>query len=232
MTNTIRQVWDLPLRLFHWLLAALVVAALITANVGGNAMDWHGRIGVAIAGLLAFRVTWGFVGTTHARFTSFLSGPSAIRAYLRGEWRGLGHNPLGAWSVLGLLIVLAWQAATGLFGNDDIAFTGPLYPLVSKETSDILTGLHHRGVWLVGLLVGMHLAAIAFYVRVRKEDLVRPMLTGLKTTDDPSDQDARGGGILALAFALAVGCGAAWVAAGGLLPAPTPAPPVAVDPGW
>ena len=94
--------WDLPTRVFHWALAACVVAAVITAKMGGNAMVWHGRIGVAIAGLLAFRVAWGLVGSTHARFAAFVGGPAAIRAYLAGAWRGAGHNPLGALSVLAM----------------------------------------------------------------------------------------------------------------------------------
>ncbi len=225
-------VWDLPLRLFHWTLVILVVAAAITATVGGNAMDWHGRIGVAIAGLLAFRVAWGFVGPTHARFASFVRGPGAIRAYLRGEWRGLGHNPLGALSVLGMLAALSAQVAAGLFANDDIAFNGPLHALVSKDTSDYLTGLHHKGVWLVGLLVATHLAAVAYYVRIKKDNLLRPMITGYKATDQVVAGPARGGGPVALIVAVAIGCAVAWVAAGGLLP-PPPAP-AAVDssPAW
>lgn len=222
-------VWDLPLRLCHWLLALLVALAAITATVGGNAMDWHGRIGVAIVGLLAFRVAWGFIGPTHARFASFVRGPGAIGAYLRGEWRGLGHNPLGALSVLGMLTALSVQAAVGLFANDDIAFTGPLYALVSKGTSDYLTGLHHKGVWLVALLVATHLAAIVYYVRIRKDDLLRPMITGYRVVDDPVGAPTRGGGAVALIGALAIGCAVAWLAAGGALP-PAPTPTAAGSP--
>lgn len=228
-------VWDLPLRLFHWSLALLVVAAAITATIGGNAMDWHGRIGTVIAGLLAFRIVWGLIGPTHARFSSFVRGPGTIRAYLRGEWRGLGHNPLGALSVLGLLGALALQVAGGLFANDDIAFNGPLYALVSKDTSDSITGWHHKGVWLVALLVAAHLGAIAFYAHVKKDNLVRPMLTGFKESDDPQAQPTRGGGPLALLVAVAIGCATSWAAAGGLLPAPPPAPaaaPAASTPNW
>lgn len=225
-------VWDLPLRLFHWLLALLVAAAIATANIGGNAMDWHGRLGVAIVGLLTFRLAWGFVGSTHARFADFLPRPATLRAYLRGDWHGLGHNPLGALSVLGMLLALAIQAALGLFGNDDIAFTGPLYPLVAKETSDALTGLHHRGAWLVGLLIALHLGAIAYYRLARREDLVTPMLTGRKTVaGDVPDTPARGGGIVALSIALALAGLAAWFASGAWLPAP-PAPATVDTPNW
>lgn len=225
-------VWDWPLRIFHWSLAVLVIAAAVTANVGGNAMDWHGRIGVAIAGLLGFRVAWGVIGSTHARFADFLPWPGALLAYLRGEWRGLGHNPLGALSVLAMLSALAAQVAVGLFANDDIAFNGPLYPLVSKETSDALTAWHHRGIWLIGLLVAAHLGAIAFYARVKGDNLVKPMLSGVKLTDDAQAESARGGGPLALMLALLIGCGVAWVAAGGLLAPPAPPAAVEVTPAW
>ncbi|HEY5762782.1 MAG TPA: cytochrome b/b6 domain-containing protein, partial [Rhodocyclaceae bacterium] len=135
-------VWDWPLRVFHWTLATLVVVSIVSGQVGGNWIDWHSRSGIAIVGLLAFRLAWGVIGSTHARFLSFVCGPRTILAYLRGEWRGIGHNPLGALSVLGLLSVLAAQAGTGLFGNDDIAFNGPLYALVDKSTSDLAISWH------------------------------------------------------------------------------------------
>jgi len=77
------KVWDLPLRLFHWLLVAAVVTAFVSAKIGGNAMVWHGRAGLAVVGLLAFRIVWGFVGSTYARFVTFLHGPTTIRAYLK-----------------------------------------------------------------------------------------------------------------------------------------------------
>ncbi len=225
------RVWDLPLRIFHWLLAAAVAAAVVSGQIGGNLMTWHGRIGILIAGLIGFRLAWGLVGSTHSRFASFVRGPGAILAYLRGDWRGLGHNPLGALSVLGLIGVVGLQTAGGLFGNDDIAFQGPLYNLVSKETSDWITGLHRKGFWLVGLLVALHLAAIAFYTRVKKESLVAPMLTGRKEVG-PHERDTEptGGGPVALIFALAVGCAAAWLASGVWQPPPPPAP--AAAPAW
>lgn len=226
------RVWDLPLRLFHWLLVAAIVAAVATGLLGGNLMDWHGRVGVLIAGLIGFRLAWGLIGSTHSRFVSFVRGPAAIGAYLRGQWHGLGHNPLGALSVLGLLGVIGLQTAGGLFGNDDIAFQGPLYGLVSKDTSDWLTGLHRKGFWLVLLLVGLHLAAIAFYTRVKREQLVGPMITGRKQiAATTAAVEPRGGGWIALALALAVGVGTAWVASG-RWQAPPPAPAPAAAPAW
>lgn len=224
------RVWDGPLRLFHWLLVVAVSAAVTTGLIGGNLMVWHGRLGVLIAGLLGFRLAWGVVGSTYSRFASFVRGPAAIAAYLRGQWHGLGHNPLGALSVIGLLGVVGLQTACGLFGNDDIAFHGPLFPLVSTETSNWLTGVHRKGVWLVGLLVALHLAAIAFYARAKGENLVGPMLTGYKNVPGANPAAAAsGGGLAALIVALAIGVGVAWFASGNWLPPPPPPVPA---PAW
>jgi cytochrome b len=218
-------VWDWPLRVFHWALVLLVIVSVVSGQIGGNWMVWHERAGIAIAGLLAFRLVWGFIGSTHARFFNFIHGPRTIVAYMRGQWRGLGHNPLGALSVVGLLAVMAFQVGSGLVGNDDIAFNGPLYPLVDKQTSDVLIGWHKASFWLLVALVAAHLAAIAFYTLVRKERLVGPMITGRKATSDPEARPAEGGGPLALALAVSAGIAVGWIAAGGLLPPPPPPPP-------
>jgi cytochrome b len=223
--------WDLPTRAFHWTLAATVGFAFATGFIGGNLMDLHGKAGIAIVGLVAFRIMWGIVGSTYARFASFVRGPAAIRAALAGQWRGIGHNPLGAISVLGLLALAALQTSTGLFANDDISFNGPLYALVSKETSDLLTGIHHNSVWVLAALVCLHLAAIVFYVRVKKDNLVQPMLTGWKDEPQVPAESARGGGPLAFVVALVVALASSWVAAGGLLPPPA-APSAVTTPSW
>jgi len=221
------RVWDLPTRIFHWSLAALVAAALVSGFVGGNAMVWHGRFAIAIAALLAFRIAWGFLGSTYARFTHFVRGPGAICDYLCGGWQGPGHNPLGALSVLGMLLVLLAQLGTGLFANDDIAFNGPLYDLVTKELSDRMTALHRLNVWLVGTLIALHFAAIVFYVRIKKQDLLRPMLRGWKERADQREESLSGGGPLAFVVALTIALAAAWAASGDWIPAPPPPPPSA-----
>ncbi|MFN4065225.1 MAG: cytochrome b/b6 domain-containing protein, partial [Parazoarcus communis] len=218
------RVWDLPTRLFHWLLVVLMIGVFVTGLEGGNLIVWHGRLGVAIAGLLAFRLVWGFVGSTYARFAHFVPGPGRIRAYLKGEWEGLGHNPLGALSVLALLAVATFQVVSGLMSNDDIAFEGPLYALVSKDTSDWLTGLHRLNIWLIGALVALHVAAILFYVHVKKDNLVKPMITGVKAVEDPAAQAAKGGGLVAFIIALVFASGTVWAATGGLLSPPPPPP--------
>lgn len=174
-------VWDLPLRIFHWLLVGLVVAATVSAKLGGNALDWHVRFGLATLALLIFRVLWGFIGGTHAKFANFIRGPRTVLAYIKGTAeKPLGHNPIGALSVIAILLVLFLQAITGLFSNDDILTEGPLYALVSKDTSDYLTHIHTINQYIMYGLLALHIAAILYYRLFKKEDLVRPMLTGRK----------------------------------------------------
>ena len=174
------KLWDLPTRLFHWLLVLLIIAAFVTGKMGGNAMDWHGRIGILILGLITFRLVWGLIGSHHSLFASFWPTPTSVRAYLNGQWRGLGHNPLGAFSVLALLALTGLQVVTGLFGNDDIAFNGPLSALISKELSDKLSGIHKLSINVLIVLIVLHLGAIAFHAFIKKDNLIKPMLTGWK----------------------------------------------------
>lgn len=211
-------VWDLPTRIFHWALVVCVVGSFVSVKIGGNAMVWHGRFGVTVVGLLAFRLVWGFLGSTYARFYQFVRGPRAVMAYLRGQWQGQGHNPLGALSVLAILVTLLLLVTTGLFGNDDIAFAGPLSALVDKELSDRITGIHRLIEPLIILLVLAHLAAIAFYVRIKKEALIMPMISGWKVG---TGETAKGGGVVALGVALAIGLAAAYGASGAWITAPS-----------
>lgn len=230
-----QRVWDLPIRLFHWLLVASIAFAYISGQLGGNLIDWHARAGFFIVGLVVFRLVWGVVGTPTARFATFVRGPAAIAAYLRGEWRGIGHNPLGALSVLGLLALVGAQAATGLFTNDDIAFQGPFADWVGKELSDRFHGWHALLQNGLLALIGVHVAAIVFYARVKKENLVKPMITGwteAPATTTPASR--RGGGVVAFVVSALIAGAATWAAAGGLLPPPPPAAaqPAAAPPAW
>lgn len=221
------RVWDLPTRVFHWSLVLLVIGSFISGQIGGNAMLWHGSFGLSILGLLSFRLVWGVVGSTYARFHVFMPRPSKLRAYLRGQWHGLGHNPVGALSVLALLALLLFQACSGLFANDDVAFNGPLYALVGKDTSDWLTGLHRRSELVLLVLGALHVGAVLYYLRVRGRNLVGPMITGLAETADPAAEPARGGGVVAFVVAAAIALTVVWAASGGLLPPPPPPPPAA-----
>ncbi|HYP33223.1 MAG TPA: cytochrome b/b6 domain-containing protein [Burkholderiaceae bacterium] len=170
--------WDVPLRVFHWSLAAAVTTAIVTGELGGAWMPWHGRAGLLIVGLLVFRVLWGVLGSATSRFTQFAPTPSRLLDYLRGRWRGVGHNPLGALSVFALLGLLSLQAATGLFGSDDIAFAGPLNHLVDDTAGARATGWHRLLADGLIALVALHLLAIAFHVIVKRHRLIRPMVTG------------------------------------------------------
>lgn len=175
-------VWDWPIRVFHWSLVLAVIALFVTGNLGGNALEWHKRAGFLVLGLITFRVIWGFMGSYHARFVNFVRGPKGILEYVRHKTgEGAGHNPLGALSVVAMLVALAIQAGSGLFANDDIMLEGPYAALVGKELSDWLTTLHKFNSKLVLAMVGLHVAAIAFYFFGKKINLVRPMLTGKKS---------------------------------------------------
>ena len=194
--HTVR-IWDLPTRLFHWTLAAAVIALVVTAKIGGNAMEWHLRLGHVVLALLVFRVVWGVVGGRWSRFSAFVFSPTRVLGYLRGAPHpedGVGHSPLGALSVFGLLAVLAAQVGTGLLADDEIAFAGPLTRFVSGAVVGQATGYHKEiGQYLVIALVVLHLLAIAFYVLVRRQRLVRPMLHGdkeLAAPTPPSRDDA------------------------------------------
>jgi cytochrome b len=171
-----QPVWDLPIRLFHWLLAALI--AFSWWSVHHNHTDWHIWSGCAILTLLIFRLLWGFVGSSTARFSSFVRGPGSIAAYLRGRWSGIGHTPLGALSVIALLLAVSVQVALGLFAEDeDGIYMGPLSHLVSTDTSDKVRDIHE--LWfnvILGLTI-LHVVAIIFY-RWRGKHLTKPMITG------------------------------------------------------
>ncbi len=183
------RVWDLPTRLFHWALAVLVVFSVVTIKVGGNWVQWHFYSGYAILTLLLFRLVWGFAGGRYARFGSFLFGPSAVIATLKDSPaapRTLGHNPLGALSVFALLLFIGLQAAGGLFSNDDIASDGPLVKFISKALSDRITSLHRLNEKVILALVLLHIAAIVYYLWRKRQNLVRPMLTGDKPEGDPA----------------------------------------------
>jgi cytochrome b len=199
------RVWDLPTRLFHWGLAACVIGLVITANVGGNWMEWHARLGFTVLSLLLFRIVWGLFGGHWSRFSSFLYGPSAVFAYLRGQSPAahrVGHNPLGMLSVFALFTVLLLQVSTGLFADDEIAFTGPLVSLVSGDTVSQATRYHKSvGKLLLIALVSVHVLAILYYKWVKKDNLVTPMVLGDKavTAPVPSSRDTASTRLVALA---------------------------------
>ncbi len=212
-------VWDIPVRLFHWSLLALMIALVITGEILDGVIELHARLGLAVLALVLFRLMWGVTGSTYARFTQFVRGPSAVMAYARSLFTRQagftpGHNPLGGWMVVLLLVAILAQTLLGLFANDDILFEGPLAHLVSKDTSDFVTGLHEDVFHLLLILVGLHVAAVIGHRLFRGENLVPAMFTGRKELPAGTQaEDAGGGGIVRALVLLAVSTGAVcWLA--------------------
>jgi cytochrome b len=218
------RVWDLPTRVFHIALLLCVAGLLITGHVGGGWMSWHFRLGYAVLALLLFRVLWGLVGGRWSRFAHFVPSPSKLLRYLKGqhtpaERLEVGHNPLGALSVLGMIAVLGAQVAGGLVADDEIANVGPLNRFVSSETAALATSLHKDwGHWIVSALIVLHVGAIVFY-RVRKRlDLVSPMLNGDKVLEPGTPASRDDGSSRLLALVLWLLCVAAAVGVARLAP--------------
>src|SRR5690606_23555352 len=171
-------------------------------------MGWHADLGVMVAGLLVFRLLWGLVGSTYARWTTILRAPLSLGEYLRGQWQQPGHNPLGALSVLALIGVLIAQTVTGLLAYDDIALRGPLARLVDTETSLWLTDMHRQLKNLLMRPIVRHIGDMVAY-QLRGKKLVQAMLHGRDTEMAP-EQAARGGSLAAFLFALAISLAAGW----------------------
>jgi len=173
------QIWDLPLRLFHWLLVFSIIAAYVTSELDSFWLIWHAHIGIFTLTLMVFRIAWGFMGSSYAIFSSFIPLIFHMRAYSLSDWSGVGHNPLGSLSIILMLSVILTQACFGLFAlNDEIEFHGPLYDLVSAFWSERLTAWHRQLFYGLVLLITLHLAAISYYTWFKRKKLIMPMITG------------------------------------------------------
>jgi cytochrome b len=208
-----RLVWDLPVRLFHWSLAASIVGAFATNRLGVKYFVWHAFFGYAAVLLIAFRILWGLFGTRHARFVNFIQGPKSVLRYLAASGKGrrthhAGHNPAGALMVLVLLGGFGAQASFGLFSNDEIFNAGPLAALVSKDASLFLTSLHRKLFYWMAAAIGLHICAVIYHVVVRKENLIGAMLTGRKPIHLVAKEEAikNSRGLRAIGIFLAVSC--------------------------
>jgi cytochrome b len=221
-----RRVWDLPVRLFHWSLALAVLGAWVTHELGTAYFVYHLWCGYAVLLLVGFRIVWGLIGTRHARFVNFLHGPAVTLRYALDLVRGrelpyAGHNPLGAWMVVVLLLALLAQAILGLFGNDEILNFGPLYGYISNELSLKLTSVHRQLFDWILAAVALHIAAVAFHRFARSENLVRAMFSGRKPAEAvrPEEEIQSSRVVLAIVVALALAALIAWV----VIHAPIPA---------
>lgn len=173
--------WDGPTRLFHWALVVLILTAWFSAEKN---MELHRLAGYAVLGLVVFRLWWGVAGGSTARFASFVKGPKATLAYVAGlgsrkPGETAGHNPLGAWSVVAMIALIAVQAGLGLFATDiDGIESGPLSDRVDFDTGRMFSQWHELTFRLLQGLIGLHLLAIAFYAVWKRENLVGAMITG------------------------------------------------------
>jgi len=206
-------VWDLPTRLFHWTLVVLIALSWWSAEI--EELDLHLWLGMGVLSLLIFRLLWGLFGSSTARFSSFVRGPRAIRNYLAGKWQGIGHNPLGALSVLALLGFVAVEVGLGLFsGDEDGLMSGPLAQFISLDLSEEITDLHEDFFNLLLVLIGIHVAAVIFYLVAKRKNLIGPMISG-KAALDPATEPMRPGkwwaALLCLIAAIAI---TRWIIAG------------------
>ena len=177
------RIWDLPTRVFHWLFALAVFGAIITDFLGE--IEWHSYCGYTALVLVIFRIIWGFVGPLHARFSSFVPSFSKLKTLLKDTKSDqLGHNPLGALSVLAMLVIVLVQATSGLFADDEISFQGPLAKFVSENTVKLMSQLHEANHLLVYGIVALHLIAIFYYQRIKKENILGPMIHGDKDVEE------------------------------------------------
>ena len=236
--HTTTRVWDLPVRLFHWALVILIVSQIVTVSIGGNAMEYHVLGGFAILTLVMFRVVWGLLGSHTARFVNFVRGPRAVLRYTRSLTSSEpehvpGHNPLGGWSVLAMLASMLVQVVSGLFADDEIMTTGPLWKYVSEDTARVFNVIHETNALVLLTLICIHLAAILFYLLRKKENLVTPMLTGNKPVSDAGIESLSPlEGILRALIVLIICAAVTWaVVLGNLYFGLVPAWPVALSSG-
>jgi cytochrome b len=187
-------VWDFPLRLFHWLFASTILLLWLTSELGTDFIDVHMQLGYFALGLLIFRISWGIVGPKHARFSQFIPSPSRLIHYIKQSKQGktpyhAGHNPLGSLMVVLMIILILMQAISGLFINDDVFSSGPYYDVMSKDFEKVMSFIHHNTFDFMIAAIAMHLGAIFYYWRVKKQNLVLPMITGKKSADKVSKED-------------------------------------------
>ena len=206
------RIWDLPTRAFHVLLAVCVVGLIATGEIGGAFMQLHFWLGYAVLTLVFFRLIWGFVGGHWSRFVNFVPSPLKLVAYLQAlrqqqADRSVGHNPLGALSVLAILSVSLLQVLSGFMTDDEIANTGPWVALAPSEWVSLASEYHSDvGKVLLILLIALHVGTVLYYKRIKNDDLIKPMLTGDKVLTEQvrSSRDTLTSRLFALS--ILVGC--------------------------
>lgn len=217
-THQTTRIWDLPTRLFHIGLIGCVFGLFLSAEFYDENLQIHFYFGYTTLTLLIFRVLWGFLGGYWSRFASFVPTPLHLISFIKGL-RGasapsIGHNPLGALSVLAMMTLLLAQVLSGFFSYDDVTFAGPWHNLVSDEVSEWLTNYHAEvGKSFLLALIALHISSILFYKRVKHEDLITPMIHGDKLTPSGTTEstDTIGTRLLALGLLMASAAVTYWL---------------------
>lgn len=202
------RIWDLPTRLFHWLLAAAIFALIATGMTGGDALVWHFRLGYAVLALLLWRLVWGVAGGHWSRFVHVLPAPACLLRYLRRQATPAdtaGHNPLGALAVFAILAIMLAQAVSGLMVDDEIFYQGSLTGRVASDWIAAATSWHSGwGKKLTLGIIVLHVGAIIFHT-LTGHKLIGPMFTGDRTLPEnvaaalPASRDGARERLLALA---------------------------------
>lgn len=179
------KVWDLFVRLSHWLVVLLILSAWLSAHFGDAEFKWHSFNGYAVFVVVLSRIIWGFIGSTTARFSNFIKAPWKVPAYLLDLLRGkapsfLGHNPAGGWMVLAFWLVLLSQTIAGMFSSDDVLAEGPFTYAASESTVNFMTSWHHRLFDLLIILIILHVLAVIYHQWIKREKLLQAMFTGEK----------------------------------------------------
>jgi cytochrome b len=205
------RVWDLPTRITHWLVVLLVVLSWWTAENGR--MEWHRWSGYTMLALVIFRIYWGLLGSSTARFSQFMRGPRAVAGYLRGGWATApGHNPLGALSVIALLALLAAQVLLGLFAVDvDGIESGPLSTHVSFEAGRAAAKWHEGAFDVLSWLIGLHIVAVLYYVFIRRQKLVAAMVHGKREFAEPLPAPVQSASVFRLLLGIGIAAGITWM---------------------
>lgn len=204
------RIWDLPTRLFHWAIVLIVPALWWTHKI--DRLDLHILLGETMLGLVLFRLIWGVIGSSTARFAAFVRGPGTIFRYMKGKAAAaFGHNPVGGWSVVFMLLLLSVQVGLGLFVTDEDGLnSGPLSHLISYDSARILAHRHETVFYILLALIGLHVAAILYYLVVRRDNLVTPMVTG-RRAPSVSDEAMIGAPLWRFLIAAFLAAGLAWI---------------------
>lgn len=194
-SKKLRLVWDLPLRLFHWLLVIAICGAWYTSEQQGEMVELHMQIGYFILGLTLFRLIWGFFGTRYSKFSQFFPTPARLSNYFKSLKSSsndsyVGHNPIGSLMLLLMIFLILAQAISGLFINDDIFSSGPYYGTISAEMEKVMKLIHHNAFDFLLAAIALHISAAFYYRLAKKHDLITPMITGKKSAEEVKTEEA------------------------------------------